>query len=59
MQAFEAAKCLLALLRTSVKRNLATKHPNRARRMLGWLNEWQLKVGADPMRPNPEFREGK
>ena len=61
MQAFESGEVSLFNLAEDIGEttNLATKHPNRARRMLGWLNEWQLKVGADPMRPNPEFREGK
>ena len=61
MQAFESGEVSLFNLAEDIGEttNLAKKHPGRARRMLGWLNEWQQKVGADPMRPNPEYSGGK
>ena len=61
MQAFESGEVSLFNLAEDIGEttNLAKKHPDRARRMLGWLNEWQQKVGADPMRPNPEYSQGK
>ena len=61
MQAFESGEVSLFNLADDIGEttNLAKKHPGRARRMLGWLNEWQQKVGADPMRPNPEYSRGK
>ena len=61
MQAFESGEVSLFNLAEDIGEttNLAKKHPGRARRMLGWLNEWQQKVGADLMRPNPEYSGGK
>ena len=61
MQAFESGEVSLFNLAEDIGEttNLAKKHPGRARRMLGWLNEWQQKVGADPMHPNPEYSQGK
>ena len=35
--------------------NLAASQPERASRMLRRLNDWRDDVGADPMRPNPQF----
>ena len=61
MQAFESGEVSLFNLAEDIGEttNLAKKHPGQARRMLGWLNEWQQKVSADPMRPNPEYSQGK
>jgi arylsulfatase A-like enzyme len=37
--------------------NLAKQHPDRAAELRRQLVNWRAEVGADPMRPNPEYRE--
>ncbi len=59
MQAFETGEVYLFNLSEDIgeTNNLAKEHPKRVQRMLNLLKEWQLKVGADPMRLNPEFKK--
>jgi hypothetical protein len=38
--------------------NLAEAQPERVKRLLAELREWQTEVGAEPMRANPYY-EGK
>ena len=35
--------------------NLATSKPGKATELLADLNAWRTRVGADPMRPNPNY----
>ncbi len=39
--------------------NLAKKEKARARRLLAMLESWREAVGADPMRPNPNYEGDK
>lgn len=38
------------------KKNLARENPAKAAELLQSLRKWQNAIGADPMRPNPEYR---
>ncbi|MEQ8786995.1 MAG: sulfatase [Pirellulaceae bacterium] len=38
--------------------NLANRHADRAAELHRRLNAWRRDVGADPMRPNPEYQGG-
>jgi arylsulfatase A-like enzyme len=43
----------------SETRNLAQKEPEKAAELLRRLQAWRAEIGADPMRPNPEYTGGK
>ncbi|MAR09199.1 MAG: sulfatase, partial [Blastopirellula sp.] len=36
-------------------KNLAGQEAARTQRLLSQLKSWRVSVGADPMRPNPEY----
>lgn len=58
MQAFETGEVSLFNLKEDIgeTKNLALKHPKRAKRMLAKLKRWQQEVGAESMRINPEHQ---
>jgi hypothetical protein len=38
-------------------KNLASRYPEKVKSLLIKLKSWQKDVGADPMRPNPEYKD--
>ena len=58
IQAFETGKISLYNLADDLGEttDLATTDPARVKKLQSLLSSWQQEVGADPMRPNPQYK---
>jgi arylsulfatase A len=58
IEKFESGELLLYNLATDLGEttNVAEAEPEKAAQLLKQLKAWRADVGADPMRPNPEYR---
>ena len=58
IESFESGELQLYNLAADIgeANNLAEREPERAGRLLEDLQRWRVEVGADPMRPNPEYK---
>ena len=56
---YESGKVQLFDLREDIgeTRDISGEKPELAEAMLAQLQQWRAEVGADPMRPNPQFNE--
>ena len=61
LQEFETGKLSLYDLADDIgeTRDLASRYPEKVKSLLTKLKSWQKDVGADPMRPNPEYKDKK
>ena len=61
LQEFETGKLSLYDLADDIgeTRDLASRYPEKVKSLLTKLKSWQKNVGADPMRPNPEYKDKK
>ena len=61
LQEFETGKLSLYDLADDIgeTRDLASLYPEKVKSLLTKLKSWQKDVGADPMRPNPEYKDKK
>ena len=61
LQEFETGKLSLYDLTDDIgeTRDLASRYPEKVKSLLTKLKSWQKDVGADPMRPNPEYKDKK
>ena len=61
LQEFETGKLSLYDLADDIgeTRDLASRYPEKVKSLLTKLKAWQKDVGADPMRPNPEYKDKK
>ena len=61
LQEFETGKLSLYDLADDIgeTRDLASRYPEKVKSLLTKLKSWQKDVGADLMRPNPEYKDKK
>ena len=61
LQGFETEKLSLYDLADDIgeTRDLASRYPEKVKSLLTKLKSWQKDVGADLMRPNPEYKDKK
>ena len=61
LQEFETEKLSLYDLADDIgeTRDLASRYPEKVKSLLTKLKSWQKDVGADLMRPNPEYKDKK